>query len=222
VISKRFGLVKDNFIRMESELGVHNTERNQVGNPEFRKKKKKKSFLKQAKKHGERGHFGKGHDIDASTYNYFVQVLDTLGKNEFEDEDSKEIFVANVFNSNSEEEEKLCCNQLVSRVFEKLLPLAPSDVKTRIMTKLGSDLRLYVTNPFASHILETLLTLASFKQKSEQESSQEFSEFRREWVLKVSKYCINNLAEFAQDSYASHVLRSIFQCLAGFQLSKDW
>ena len=113
-----------------------------------------------------------------------------------------EIFVANVFNSNSEEEEKLCCNQLVSRVFEKLLPLAPSDVKTRIMTKLGSDLRLYVTNPFASHILETLLTLASFKQKSEQESPQEFSEFRREWVLKVSKYCINNLAEFAQDSYA--------------------
>ena len=58
-------------------------------NTEFRKKKKKKSFLKQAKKHGERGHFGKGHDIDASTYNYFVQVLDTLGKNEFEDEDSK-------------------------------------------------------------------------------------------------------------------------------------
>ena len=49
MISKRFGLVKDNFIRMESEFGVHNTERNQVGNPEFRKKKKKKSFLKQAK-----------------------------------------------------------------------------------------------------------------------------------------------------------------------------
>ena len=116
-----------------------------------------------------------------------------------------EIFVANVFNSNSEEEEKLCCNQLVSRVFKKLLPLAPSDVKTRIMTKLGSDLRLYVTNPFASHILETLLTLASFKQKSEQESPQEFSEFRREWVLKVSKYCINNLAEFAQDSYARFI-----------------
>ena len=38
------------------------------------------------------------------------------------------------------------------------------------MTKLGSDLRLYVTNPFASHILETLLTLASFRQKSEQVS----------------------------------------------------
>ena len=61
----------------------------------------------------------------------------------------------------------------VGKLFSKDMDgafLAPSDVKTRIMTKLGSDLRLYVTNPFASHILETLLTLASFKQKSEQVS----------------------------------------------------
>merc|ERR1712200_127534 len=40
-------------------------------------------------------------------------------------------------------------------------------------------------------------------------------------VLKVAKYCINNIAEFSQDSYASHVLRSIFQCLAGFQIATD-
>ena len=59
---------------------------------------------------------------------------------------------------------------MVSRVFEKLLPLAPFEVKKRIMNKLGSDLRLYVTNQFASHILETLLTLASFKQKNEKVS----------------------------------------------------
>ena len=58
-------------------------------NQDFRKKKKKKSFLKQAKKFGKRGNFGKGHNIDATTYNYFVQVLDTLDKNEFEDQDSK-------------------------------------------------------------------------------------------------------------------------------------
>ena len=80
------------------------------------------------------------------------------------------MFVANVFASNTEEEEKLCCNQLVSRVFEKLLPLAPDEVKIRIMDKLGSDLRVYVTNPFASHVLESLLNLASFKQKKEEVS----------------------------------------------------
>ena len=40
-------------------------------------------------------------------------------------------------------------------------------------------------------------------------------------MLKVAKYCINNIAEFSQDSYASHVLRSIFQCLAGFQIATD-
>ena len=40
-------------------------------------------------------------------------------------------------------------------------------------------------------------------------------------MIKVSKYCINNLTEFSQDPYASHVLRSIFQCLAGNQISTD-
>ena len=130
-------------------------------------KKKKKSFLQKAKKFGKRGHFGKGHNIDEKTYNYFLQVLNNLDKNDFEDQESREMFAANVFASNCQEEEKLCCNQLVSRVFEKLLPLAPNAAKTRLMTKLGADLRLFVTNPFASHVLETLLVLASFKQKNE-------------------------------------------------------
>ena len=87
---------------------------------EYQKKKKKKSFLQKAKKYGKKGQFGRGHNIDASTYNYFVQVLGNLDKKDvFEDEEAKEMFVANVFASNVEEEDKLCCNQLVSRVFEK-------------------------------------------------------------------------------------------------------
>ena len=35
----------------------------------------------------------------------------------------------------------------------------------------------------------------------------------------MAKYCVNNVSEFALDPYASHVLRSIIQCLAGFTLS---
>jgi nucleolar protein 9 len=58
---------------------------------EFKKKKKKRSFLQQAKKFGKQGRFGKGQDIDANTYNYFVQVLSNLDKNDFEDEESRGI-----------------------------------------------------------------------------------------------------------------------------------
>jgi hypothetical protein len=77
--------------------------------------------------------------------------------------------VANVFASNENQEEKLCCNQLASRVIEKLLPLAPKEVRLRLMGKLGVDLRRYASNPFASHILETLLVLSTFKQKTDDE-----------------------------------------------------
>ena len=56
---------------------------------EFRKRKKKKSFLQKAKKFGKQGRFGKGHNIDSNTYNYFVQVLGTLDKNDFEDQEAR-------------------------------------------------------------------------------------------------------------------------------------
>ena len=115
-------------------------------------KKKKKSFLQRTKKFGKSGRFGRGQEIDASTYNYFVQVLSTLNANDFEDDEAKEIFVANVFASNENSEELLCCNQLVSRIYEKLLPLASNTVKMRFMTKLGGDdIRKYASNQFASH-----------------------------------------------------------------------
>lgn len=49
----------------------------------------------------------------------------------------------------------------------------------------------------------------------------EFEIFRREWTVKVSKYCFNNFIEFAQDPYASHVLRRLLECLSGRELSTD-
>ena len=45
-----------------------------LGSQDFTKKrKKKKSLLQKAKKYGKKGQFGRGQDIEASTYNYFVQ-----------------------------------------------------------------------------------------------------------------------------------------------------
>ena len=143
------------------------------------------------------------------------QVLETLNLNQFEDEESKEIFVANVFASNVDNEETLCCNQLVSRIYEKLLPLAENSVKFRLMNKLGEDLRKFASNSFASHVLETLLWLGSFQQKSDVENSeknnQEFEIQRKDWVLKVAKYSLNNFQDFASDIYASHILKTSFQ-----------
>ena len=122
-----------------------------------------------------------------------------------------DIFVANVFSSNQENEEELCCNQLISRVFEKLMPLAPNAVKFRFMEKLGQDLRKIASNPYASHVLETLLLVNSFKQPNDDDDNAEDLATKKEWILKVAKFCINNFADFAVDPYAAHILRNIFQ-----------
>ena len=75
------------------------------------------------------------------------------------------MFVSNVFSQTEGEELKLCGNQLVSRVVEKMLPKSSEDVRTRFMESLAQDLRLTSVDPFASHILETLMLMAVFQEK---------------------------------------------------------
>lgn len=53
------------------------------------------------------------------------------------------------------------------------------------------------------------------------QDSNEFEAFRHDWLVKVSKYCFNNFVEFAQDQYASHVLRRLLECLSGQEISTD-
>ena len=49
-------------------------------------------------------------------------------------------------------------------------------------------------------------------QKSDVDSDdQEFEIQRKEWVLKVAKYSLNNFQDFAADIYASHILKTSFQ-----------
>ena len=52
-------------------------------------------------------------------------------------------------------------------------------------------------------------------------------DFRRTWVLRVSKFLINNMDEFAGDPYACHLLRTAFQVWSLTQFysvdfSKSW
>ncbi len=82
------------------------------------------------------------------SYNYFVRVMERLNE-EFEDEEEKgifftlsinichvnlflfiisEIFITNVFEQTNEKEMDLMCNQVISKVIEKLLSLAQPDI----------------------------------------------------------------------------------------------
>jgi nucleolar protein 9 len=53
------------------------------------KKRKRKSFLKNTKKYGKKGKFGRGSHLNEDIYQYFVRVLQLLQTNSFETEEEK-------------------------------------------------------------------------------------------------------------------------------------
>ena len=90
------------------------------------------------------------------------------------------------------------------------MPFASDQVVSRFMTSLADDLRRVATDPFASHVLQLLLTMGTFQAPPSTEVNSVL-DFRRTWVLRVSKFLINNMDEFAGDPYACHLLRTAFQ-----------
>lgn len=64
-----------------------------MANPEQRKKNKKKSnFLRNAKKLGKKGHFGKGKRVSEEEYNYYIRVFEQLKHVEGEDKGKTLLF----------------------------------------------------------------------------------------------------------------------------------
>jgi nucleolar protein 9 len=59
------------------------------GEPRGKKKRKRKSFLKNAKKYGKKGKFGRGSHLSEDIYQYFVRVLQLLHTNNFDTEEEK-------------------------------------------------------------------------------------------------------------------------------------
>jgi len=186
-----------------------------VEEAKFQRKKKGKSFLQKAKKFGKQGQRGRGSQIAQDQYDYLVRVMERW-REPWESEEEKEIFVSNVMQQTEGEERALCGNQLASRVIELILPYASPSVSARIGAALMEDLRLACMDPFMSHVLEKLLILSTFAKAGQHtEIKEEEASARRAWMVKVCKFVSNNLEDFCQDTYASHILRTVVQCAVG-------
>ncbi|CAG2059019.1 unnamed protein product, partial [Timema podura] len=131
------------------------------------------------------------------------------------------IFVDNVFKETHDKEVEYSCNQLASRVIEDILPWASDDVVLRFMEALWKDIRPLLSDPFASHVLQKLIEIASTRVKasvikleddsSDADAGTQFTN----WLKKVAGFLLNNLEEYVWDIYANHVIRTTLECLAG-------
>ena len=200
-----------------------------------RGKKKGRSFLYKARKYGKKGMYGRGKNVDEETYNYFVRVMERL-KEDFEDDEEKgipnlyptllksshklvcttEIFVTNVFEQTEEKEMDLMCNQVISKVIEKLLALAKPETLLKFASICLKEMRIICTDPYASHVLEALMHIALDKVlNGKEEVLGEHQASFQTWLCSICQFTFNNVEDFIMDMYASHIIRTALQCVSG-------
>lgn len=54
-------------------------------------RKRKKSFLKNARKYAKKGHFGRGSHIESDLYQYFVRIMETYREGFDNEEDKRKL-----------------------------------------------------------------------------------------------------------------------------------
>ncbi|CAL4101507.1 unnamed protein product, partial [Meganyctiphanes norvegica] len=196
------------------------------------KKKKKKSFLQKAKRYGKEGSYGKGRRLSEEEYNYYIRVFEQM---KHVDGEEKEILVQNFFKEMHREGQvkSLATNQIVSRILDDALPVAKVDQVVSIAETFVDDLRAVCVDPYASHVIQTLLTLSlKYIQKSPTiseevdgekkekilEVSKEEKEYLQSFITKVARFSYNNLEDFVYDTYASHIVRSVLEVCSGIEV----
>lgn len=100
----------------EAEVQVKSEGKKESRTALYFKKKKKKSFLQNAKSFGKKGNFGRGSNLEQSEYNYLLEILKSINEG-FEDDESKTIMANNVFEQSvAGKEIQFCTNQVACRV----------------------------------------------------------------------------------------------------------
>ncbi|KAJ8881332.1 hypothetical protein PR048_017813 [Dryococelus australis] len=186
-----------------------------------RGKKRKRSFVSQAKKFGKVGKFGKGSRLDDEKYQYFLRVWEMNKDENFQTDDERVFKALNGVEHFEGQEEKFQKEQDQARVIEIFILLVNCQAIDRCCSMFGEDLRPIFCDQFASHVLQKLIAIAAKSAPSvtEESSSEDESHVNfSDWLLKVGRYALNNLEEFVWDTYANQVVRTVLECLAGLPL----
>ncbi|XP_022223670.2 nucleolar protein 9 [Drosophila obscura] len=214
-----------------------------------RPKKKGNRFMRNAKGFAKQGIFGRGTHIDDEQFSYFINILDAM-KAGFEDVEERVNMANNVFEQTNDQEIHLASNQIVSKALESLIGFVDNEQLERYFNKFGEGLRPLCSDRFASHVLQKMLEIAFLRglgkaaaqevsdgptttKRAKPDAAQieeeynletDFSDDHREkcrqFVLRISKFMLNNLEDFVWDTCASHIMRTAILCLVGMHVPK--
>lgn len=125
------------------------------------------------------------------------------------------IFANNVFEQTENEETNYSRNQIGCRVIETLIPYANDEVLDRYTEAFSSELRPLCSDRFASYVLQALIKTC-FDKSLPNDSKDDLTDTKKHkrFVIKISKFLLNNLEDYVNDIYGNHIMRTVFECLS--------
>lgn len=163
--------------------------------------------------------------LDEQTLGYFERVENVINDDDFEDEESRELFVENVFSQIENNEIKLFCDRTISRTMEKL-SLYFSDIQVRkILQNIEEHYSKVAMDKCGSHVLQTLVCVIPKAIRSERSYQRKVSEEDKnvkgteELFLSLCSRLQEDFSKLADHVNGSHVVRAVFEVLGGVKLS---
>lgn len=156
----------------------------------------------------------------------------------------------NVFEQTVDKEIHISSNQIACTILEHLMPYVDSTTLERFQKTFSENFRPICSDKFSSHILEKLIEVSFLRSVATLQDDQDadnqnnskrqrttivpnekdynlsetFSEIHRQncasFVIRSSKFLLNNLEDFVWDAYACHVIRTSLLALAGIFVFK--
>ncbi|KJE92160.1 hypothetical protein CAOG_03179 [Capsaspora owczarzaki ATCC 30864] len=164
---------------------------------------------------------------------YFERVERMLDDNAFQDEADRDLFVSNVYTELEGNELALAQDQHCSRIVEKLLKASNPFHLRVFMDRISDSVESLVQDKFASHVVQTLLTLLPpFLEQEKNGSDEQLRQLDSEedgtlLTLKdlLLQFCDRleekDIVQLVFHTYAGHVLRILFNVLVGIAAVDD-
>lgn len=165
--------------------------------------------------------------LDEQTFGYFKRVEDVINEDDFDDEESRKLFIENVFTQVENNEVKLFCDLVVSRTMEKLIVFL-SDVQIRkVMQNVEDHFCKIAMDKFGSHVLQSLVCVIPKAIRSERSKVREIYhevedlKSAEELFLSLCDSLKENLSELVNHIYGSHVVRAAIEVLGGVKVADN-
>lgn len=140
----------------------------------------------------------KGDRLRPETASYLKEIADLLHKDDFEDEEEREMLISNVHEEIKGKEYRLAVNPRCSRILQDIIKVSTPSQVSDILRNMQINLLDLCTDRCSSHVMESI-----FKTLFQTDSN----EFPSDLMTEVLQMIQETWQDLIFNSYASHVLR---------------